>query len=76
MSLPHTTGGLSEGSPSPVVSGCRELASQVQRFRLSCAGAESRMRNSHIAVSAAIRVQRAATEPRCRELATARCGEL
>ena len=30
--------------------------------------AESRMRNPHITVSGAIRVQRAATEPRCREL--------
>ena len=65
---PHTTGGSSEGSPSPEVCGCRELGSQVQRARLSCAGAESRMRNPHITVSGAIRVQRAATEPRCREL--------
>ena len=65
---PHTTGGSRESSPSPVARGCRELASQVQRARLSCAGAESRMRNPHITVSGAIRVKRAATEPRCGEL--------
>ena len=66
--IPHTTGGSCEVSSSPEVCGCGELASQVQRARLSCAGAESRMRNPHITVSGAIRVQRAATEPRCGEL--------
>ena len=45
--FPHTTGGSSEGSPSPEVCGCRELGSQVQRARLSCADAEIRMRNPH-----------------------------
>ena len=40
---------------------CRELGCHV-------AGAESRMRNPHIRVSGAIRVQRAATKPGCGEL--------
>ena len=65
---PHTTGGSREDLPSLEENGCRELTSQVQRTRLSCAGAESRLRNLHITVSGAIRVQRAVTEPRCGEL--------
>ena len=40
---PHTTGASREASSSPEVCGCRELGSQVQRARLSCAGAESRI---------------------------------
>ena len=42
------------------VPGCRVL--------LSCAGAESRMRNPRITVSGVIRVQRAGTEPRWGDL--------
>ena len=65
---PHTTGGSREDLPSLEENGCRELTSQVQRSRLSCAGAESRMRNPRMTVWGAIRVQRAATELRCGEL--------
>ena len=46
----------------------RADAAGAERSVVMCRCRESRMRNPHITVSGAIRVQRAARDPRCGEL--------